>query len=58
MHETATAPQAPTELAEQRCWRCLQMFPRDANWPVPVREEFWLCDPCAATLVPSRQRAS
>ena len=45
-----------TALAQRRCWRCLQMFAVDS--PVPVREEFWLCDPCGATLLPSKHRPS
>jgi hypothetical protein len=50
MHHPSTA------LAERRCWRCLQMFAVEP--PVPVREEFWLCDPCGAKLLPSKQRPS
>jgi len=46
----------PTELARRRRSRCLQMRPTDA--PVPVRDEFWLCDPCDAILLPSKQRTS
>ena len=42
------------ELVQRRCWRCLQMFAVDG--PVPVREDFWLCDPCSATLLPSKQQ--
>lgn len=45
-----------TGLAQRRCWRCLQMFAVDT--PVPVREDFWLCDPCRATLLPSKRRPS
>ena len=52
MPET-TVLHTPTELT-RRCWRCLQMFPTDS--PVPVRDEFWLCDPCDATLLPSKRR--
>jgi hypothetical protein len=57
MHEATTAPPAP-EFAQRRCWRCLQMFPGDADWPSPVGDEFWLCDPCAAVLLPSKRRPS
>jgi hypothetical protein len=53
MHET-TAQHEP--LTERRCWRCLQMFPGDG--PVPAREDFWLCEPCDATLLPSKLRPS
>ena len=55
MPDTTTAP-APTALAQRRCWRCLQMFA--AEPPVPIREDFWLCDPCHASLLPSKQRSS
>jgi hypothetical protein len=51
-----TAPQRPTELAQRRCWRCLRQFTADP--PVPVREDFWLCDPCDAMLLPSKRRSS
>jgi hypothetical protein len=57
MHETTTAPPTPG-LAERRCWRCLQMFPGDTDRQMPVRDEFWLCEPCDATLLPSKQRPS
>ena len=42
MHDTTTAPQAPTEIAERRCWRCLHMFPGDAevrSWKTMAREK-------------------
>ena len=58
MHETTTAPQRLTEPAQRRCWRCLEMFPDDAAHPVAKHEEFWLCDPCAAVLLPSKRGAS
>ena len=51
-----TMPRPSTELRERRCWRCLQMFAVDQ--PVPVREDFWLCDPCGATLLPSKHGRS
>jgi hypothetical protein len=52
-----TVAPAPAEPATRRCWRCLQMFPGDAAWP-SAREDFWLCDPCGATLLPDRRRPS
>jgi len=57
MHDTTTAA-APGLLAERRCWRCLHMFPGDAERGARARDEFWLCDPCEATLLPSKQRAT
>ena len=45
-----------TEVAQRRCWRSLQMFAVDR--PVPVHEDFWLCDPCGAKLLPSQHRPS
>jgi hypothetical protein len=45
-----------TALTQRRCWRCLQMFAVDE--PVPVREDFWLCDPCEANLLPSKHHPS
>jgi len=53
MPETTTPP---IERTQRRCWRCLQQFTTDP--PVPVREDFWLCDPCDASLLPSKRRAS
>jgi hypothetical protein len=58
MHDKSPALQAPTEMAERRCWRCLQMFPGDADRSPLVRDEFWLCDQCEATLLPSKRRAT
>ena len=43
-----------SQLAERRCWRCLHMFPAGA----PAHDDFWLCDPCDATLLPSKRRPS
>jgi hypothetical protein len=56
MHDTTT-PAAPSPPTERRCWRCLHMFPGDAERGTPVRPEFWLCDPCEAILLPSKRRA-
>jgi hypothetical protein len=55
MPET-TAPRRPTERAHRRCWRCLQQFTTDP--PVPVREDFWLCDPGDAGLLPTKRHSS
>jgi hypothetical protein len=57
MHDTTTRA-APGALAERRCWRCLHMFPADSERGAPAREQFWLCEPCEATLLPSKQRAT
>jgi hypothetical protein len=53
-----TNPEGLSALDERRCWRCLQMFPGDADRGTPMRDEFWLCDPCEAALLPSTQRGS
>jgi hypothetical protein len=34
------------------------MFPGDADRSPLVRDEFWLCDQCEATLLPSKRRAT
>jgi len=52
---TTFTAHVPSELAERRCWRCLNMFPAA---PVHGRDDFWLCDPCDATLLPSKRRPS
>ena len=49
-----TAPEASGTPDERRCWRCLRMFPRHADGGTATRDEFWLCDPCEAALLPSR----
>ncbi|HWM21549.1 MAG TPA: hypothetical protein VNO51_17790 [Ilumatobacteraceae bacterium] len=43
-----------TEFAERRCWRCLKMFPGDAPAGPSPTADFWLCDPCDASLIPQR----
>ena len=52
-HDSAPGP-AAAEFAERRCWRCLQMFPGDAPVGPSPSADFWLCDPCDATLIPQR----
>ena len=52
------AADTPSTLTERRCWRCLHMFPRDPAHGPPTWDEFWLCDPCQASLLPSKQRAT
>jgi len=56
MHDTSTSPLASSMTTERRCWRCLQMFPSEAGLNAANLADFWLCDPCAATLLPSRRR--
>jgi hypothetical protein len=61
---TPTAPGAPaaqppgmepaSEIVERRCWRCLKMFPGDGPAGPSPTADFWLCDPCDATLIPQR----
>ncbi|MET0143898.1 MAG: hypothetical protein ABW122_06900 [Ilumatobacteraceae bacterium] len=36
----------------RRCWRCLQMFPEAVDRE-PHPDEWWVCDPCHAILLPS-----
>lgn len=48
-----TEPTA-VEFAERRCWRCLKMFPGDAPAGPSPTADFWLCDPCDASLIPQR----
>jgi hypothetical protein len=52
MPDTA-ATHPTTQLAQRRCWRCLQTLPTDE--PVPARDDFWLCDPCDAILLPGKR---
>ena len=57
MHEITT-PAALSAVDERRCWRCLKMFPGNAGYGASGHEEFWLCDPCQAVLLPSKRRAT
>jgi hypothetical protein len=54
MHEITT-PAALIAVDERRCWRCLKMFPGNAGYGASGHEEFWLCDPCQAALLPSKR---
>ena len=53
---TTTRSDDAVVLHHRRCWRCLETFAVDA--PTPVRDDFWLCDPCGAILLPSKHRPS
>ena len=55
---TAVAPHAAIDPVERRCWRCLEMFAGEADRPAAGRPEFWMCPPCEAILLPSKQRPS
>lgn len=50
--EATSAP--PT----RRCWRCLQHFACDAADVHPGHAEWWLCDPCHQSLLPSAPSAA
>jgi hypothetical protein len=56
--ETSEALLLDTDVAERRCWRCLQMFPGDSTWAPTPTPQWWLCDPCDRILLPARQRAA
>jgi hypothetical protein len=56
MAGTITTTFTPSVPSERRCWRCLHMFPAGA--PAHARDEFWLCEPCEAVLLPSKRRPS
>ena len=46
-----------TDVAERRCWRCLQMFPGDSTRAPTPTPEWWLCEPCDRILLaPGRGR--
>jgi hypothetical protein len=64
-HQPADRPPGPsdallldTDVAERRCWRCLQMFPGDATRAPTPTPEWWLCDPCDRILLAPKQRAA
>jgi hypothetical protein len=47
-----------TDVAERRCWRCLQMFPGDSTEAPTPTPQWWLCDPCDRILLAPAQRAA
>jgi hypothetical protein len=55
---TSDALLLDSDVAERRCWRCLQMFPGDPTRASTPRPEWWLCDPCDRILLPAKQRAA
>jgi hypothetical protein len=56
--ETSDALLLDTDVAERRCWRCLQMFPGDSTMAPTPRPQWWLCDPCDRILLAPKQRAA
>jgi hypothetical protein len=65
-HGRITEPQPPTsaamllytDVAERRCWRCLEMFPGDPTRAPTRAPEWWLCEPCDRILLAPQQRAA
>lgn len=60
-HRPARASDAvllDTDVAERRCWRCLQMFPGDSTRPPTPTPEWWLCAPCDRILLAPTHRAA
>ena len=55
--ETSDAVLLDTDVAERRCWRCLQMCPGDST-RTPTRPQWWLCDPCDRILLAAEQWAA
>ena len=47
-----------TDVAERRCWRCLQMFPGDSTRAPTRTPQWWLCAPCDRILLAPTQRAA
>ena len=56
--ETSDALLLDTDVAERRCWRCLQMFTGDSTRAPTPTPQWWLCGPCDRILLPARQRAA
>jgi hypothetical protein len=56
--ETSDALLLDADVAERRCWRCLQMFPGDATRAPTPTPQWWLCDPCDRMLLAPQQRAA
>ena len=55
---TSDALLLDNDVAERRCWRCLQMFPGDPTTAPTATPQWWLCDPCDRILLPTKQRAA
>jgi hypothetical protein len=55
---TSDALLVDTDVAERRCWRCLQMFPGDSTAAPTPTPQWWLCEPCERILLPAKQRAA
>ena len=47
-----------TDVAERRCWRCLQMSPGDSLRTLTPTPQWWLCDPCDRILLVAEQWAA
>ncbi len=56
--ETSDGLLLDTDVAERRCWRCLQMFTGDPTRAPTPTPEWWLCDPCDRILLAPAQRAA
>ena len=56
--ETSDGLLLDTDVAERRCWRCLQMFPGDSTMPPTPTPQWWLCDPCDRILLAPAQRVA
>jgi hypothetical protein len=56
--ETSDALLLDTDVAERRCWRCLQMFPGDSTRAPTPTPQWWLCGPCDRILLAPTQRAA
>ncbi|MGA7756543.1 MAG: hypothetical protein WCA90_19335 [Ilumatobacteraceae bacterium] len=54
---SADAP-ADEAVPTRLCGRCRRAFPIDGTIDRPALSEWWACPSCAASLLPSRQRAS
>ena len=53
MPSEPSEPESTTQTAPtRRCWRCLQQFPCPPEDVATGPGEWWLCDPCHATLTP------
>ena len=49
-------PDDGEELPPRQCGRCRMMFDGDPALDIRLRNEWWLCPPCEATLLPARAR--
>jgi hypothetical protein len=58
MPASETADKQPDQAATRQCGRCRVAFPDDPTLHSVAQAEWWLCDPCRATLLGTPRQAT